>query len=303
MFNAVLKIPMQFFILLLGAMIFVFYQFEKPPVFFNQSVWQAEARNDPGGKLGSLEQRFAAAHAEKQGRIQAWLEAKHSGNAGVEAEARRQAWEAEQRSEAVRTEAKTLMQQTRPLTEGKDSDYVFITFILDHLPHGVIGLLIAAFFAAALSSKAAELNALGSTTTVDFYQHVVKRGAEDAHYVTASKWFTALWGLVALAFALFASLKENLIQAVNIVGSWFYGVVLGLFLVAFFLKRVGGTAVFWATLAAQALVFFLHFAYKLSYLWYNPIGCIACVAFSLGLSFVIGAERKALEPQLDEAAT
>src|SRR5439155_22786743 len=133
---------------------------------------------------------------------------------------------------------------------------------------------------AALSSKAAELNALGSTTIVDFYQHLVKRQATDRHYVAASKFFIVLWGLVAIAFALFANMTENLIQAANIVGSIFYGVVLGLFLVAFFLKWVGGTAVFWAALAAQVLVFVLYFNLSISYLWYNVIGCAACVLLS-----------------------
>ena len=170
-------------------------------------------------------------------------------------QARAQALAALERSNAVRAEAKTVMQADDPGVKSNDADYVFITFILDHLPHGLIGLLIAAFFAAALQSKSAELNALGSTTTIDFYRHLLKREASDAHYVAASKWFTLFWGLVALAFALFANLAENLIQAVNIVGSIFYGVVLALFLVAFFLRRVGGTAVFWAALAAQSARF------------------------------------------------
>jgi Na+/proline symporter len=160
---------------------------------------------------------------------------------------------------------------------------------LNNLPHGVIGLLVAAFFAAALSSKAAELNALGSTTTIDFYRHVFKREASDAHYVAATKWFTLFWGLVALAFALFANLAENLIQAVNIVGSVFYGVVLALFLVAFFIRWVGGTAIFWAALVAQALVFVLYFSLKISYLWYNFIGCAACVLLSLLIQAVLGS--------------
>jgi len=154
-------------------------------------------------------------------------------------------------------------------------------------------LLVAAFFAAAMSSKASELSALGSTTSVDFYRHLVKRQADDAHYVKASKWFTAFWGVVALGFALFANLAENLIQAVNIVGSVFYGVVLGLFLVAFFVKWVRGTAAFWGALLAQALVFCLYFSlkntpYEISYLWYNLVGCAACLLFSLviqGLDF------------------
>jgi Na+/proline symporter len=132
------------------------------------------------------------------------------------------------------------------------------------------------------------LNALGSTTTIDFYRHLIRREADDAHYVTASKWFTFLWGMVALAFALFANLAENLIQAVNIVGSIFYGVVLALFLIAFFVKRVGGTAIFWAALASQAMVIALYFSLNISYLWYNLIGCAACVLLSLLFQVVLG---------------
>jgi len=281
MFNAVLKIPMQFLILLLGVMIFVFYQFEQPPVYFNRPAWHQAIQHDSGGKLNALEQEYAAACAQKEQLIHQWLDAKHAGNPDAEAQARAQASAALEHSNAVRGEAKAAMQANDPGVKSNDADYVFVTFILDHLPHGLIGLLIAAFFAAALQSKSAELNALGSTTTIDFYRHLFKREASDAHYVAASKWFTLFWGLVALAFALFANLVENLIQAVNIVGSVFYGVVLALFLAAFFLKRVGGTAIFWAALAAQALVFILYFSLNISYLWYNFIGCAACVLLSL----------------------
>jgi Na+/proline symporter len=288
MFNAVLKIPMQFFILLLGVMVFVFYQFEQPPVFFNQAAWIQAVKQDSGSTMRSLEQKFNAIHVEKEQLIHNWLDAKHAGNREAESQARQQALAADGRSEAVRAEARTALAAADPGVKSNDADYVFITFILDYLPHGVIGLLVAAFFAAALSSKAAELNALGSTTTIDFYRHVFKREASDAHYVAASKWFTFLWGLVAIGFALFANLAENLIQAVNIVGSVFYGVVLALFLVAFFIRRVGGTAIFWAALAAQALVFILYFSLNISYLWYNFIGCAACVLFSLILQAVLG---------------
>ena len=288
MFNAVLKIPMQFFILLLGVMVFVFYQFEQPPVFFNEAAWKYAVKHDFGAQLHSLEQKFNAIHVEKEQLIQAWLDAKHTGNREAESQAQQLALAADGRSEAVRAEARTAVLAAQPGTKSNDADYVFITFILNYLPHGIIGLLVAAFFAAALSSKAAELNALGSTTTIDFYRHVFKREASDAHYVAASKWFTFLWGLVAIGFALFANLAENLIQAVNIVGSVFYGVVLALFLVAFFIRRVGGTAIFWAALAAQALVFILYFSLNISYLWYNFIGCAACVLFSLILQTVLG---------------
>jgi SSS family solute:Na+ symporter len=288
MFNAVFKIPMQFFILLLGVLVFVFYQFERPPVFFNQAAWNSGVKNDSGERLRSLEQRFAAIHVEKERLIHAWLDARHAGNLKAEAEARAQAQAALDRGEALRTEARTTLLTVDPGAKSNDTDYVFITFVLHQLPHGVIGLLVAAFFAAALSSKAAELNALGSTTTIDFYRHIIKRDATDAHYVAASKWFTLLWGLIALAFALFANLVENLIQAVNIVGSVFYGVVLALFLVAFFLRWVGGTAIFWAALAAQTLVFVLYFSLGISYLWYNFIGCAACVLFSLLIQAALG---------------
>jgi len=292
MFNAVLKIPMQFFILLLGVMVFVFYQFEPPPVFFNQAAWHQAVQHDGDGKLRALQQQFAAAYARKEQLIYQWLEAKQAGDPQAEAQARAQALAALEQADGVRDEAKRVMQTDDPDVKSNDADYVFVTFILAHVPHGLIGLLIAAFFAAALQSKSAELSALGSTTTVDFYRHLLKREAGDAHYVRASKWFTFFWGLVALAFALFANLAENLIQAVNIVGSVFYGVVLALFLVAFFLKRVGGTAIFWAALAAQTLVFVLYFSLSISYLWYNFIGCAACVILSLMIQAALGPNRK-----------
>lgn len=293
MFNAVFKIPMQFFILMLGVMVFVFYQFEPAPFYFNQSAWSQAVQHDPDGKLQALEKEFNATHERKEQLIHQWLDAKHNGNQAAEAAARAQALSALDHGNDLRNEAGKVMEANDPGVKSNDSDYVFISFILGQLPHGLIGLLIAAFFAAALQSKSAELNALGSTTTVDFYRYLIKRDASDAHYVTASKWFTLLWGLVALAFALFANLAENLIQAVNIVGSVFYGVVLALFLVAFFIKRVGGTAVFWAALVSQALVFILYFSLNISYLWYNFIGCAVCVLLSLVIQAIIGPTNKA----------
>ena len=287
MFNAVFKIPMQFFILLLGVLIFVFYQFERPPVYFNKAAWDAQVSRATDGRLSALDAQFTEAHAGERAQLEAWLRARHAGDRAGEAAARAASVAAHGRVERVRADTRAALDAARPGTKANDADYVFITFILDHLPHGLIGLLVTAFFAAALSSKAGELNALGSTTTVDVYRHIVRRDASDAHYVVASKCFTAFWGLVAIAFALFANLAENLIQAVNILGSIFYGVVLGLFLVAFFLKRIGGTAVFWSALAAQALVFVLYFNLSISYLWYNIIGCAACMALSIILQAAI----------------
>jgi SSS family solute:Na+ symporter len=283
MFNAVFKIPMQFFILLTGVLVFVFYQFEQPPLFFNQSTEKQPALRDKGEWLETQKNRYNELHLEKKEIITAWLSARnHDDDAARRAQLDLQRIQAE--SEMIRTNALAVAD---PKNKSKDSDYVFITFVTHYLPHGVIGLLVAVIFAAALSSKASELNALGSTTTVDFYKHVMKKDASDRHYINASKWFTALWGLVALAFALFANLAENLIQAVNIIGSIFYGVVLGLFMVAFFLKRVGGTAVFWGAVVSQVLVFILYFTLSISYLWYNLIGCAMCVLISWLLQQVL----------------
>jgi Na+/proline symporter len=281
MFNAIFKIPMQFFILLLGVLIFVFYQFERQPVYFNRAAWEYQASHGSGARLNALEARFDAAQAQERLQLGAWLAARHAGDTAAEEAARSASAAAHERAEAARSETKSVLRTASPGSTANDADYVFITFILGHLPHGLIGLLVTAFFAAALSSKAGELNALGSTTTVDVYRHLARRGATDDHYVAASKWFTAFWGLIAIAFALFANLAENLIQAINILGSIFYGVVLGLFLVAFFLKWIRGTAVFWAALAAQAVVFALYFTLSISYLWYNVIGCAACMALSI----------------------
>jgi Na+/proline symporter len=289
MFNAVLKIPMQFFILLLGALVFVFYQFEKPPVFFNQTVWQAQANGANGAKLLSLKKDFATVHAEKKKEIESWLAAKHSGDSAAELKARTEVMSAQKRSDELRAETRKTLLAADPQAQGNDADYVFITFVLDYLPHGIIGLLIAVIFAAGLSSSSSELNALGSTTAVDFYKHVLRKGASDAHYVAASKWFTALWGVIAVSAAIFANLVENLIQAVNILGSIFYGVMLGIFLVAFFLKRVGGSAIFFAAIAAQLLVIAGYFTLTISYLWYNFIGCAACVLFSVLLQGFFGS--------------
>jgi solute:Na+ symporter, SSS family len=290
MFNALLKIPMQFLILLLGALLFVFYQFTSPPVFFNQAEWRRYAHEAGDGTFVAIEAHHAAAAAANQAAIRAWLQARASDDAAREATARAAMVAANRRTDAIRSEAKAALLAADPRAKTKDSDYVFITFILTELPHGAVGLLVAVMFAAALSSKAAELNALGTTTTIDFWRHFRPLAADDeARNVRVARRFTALWGVFAVGFALFAGFAENLIEAINILGSIFYGVLLGIFLVAFFLRRVGGSAVFFAAVAAQALVIVMYFSLNIGYLWYNLIGCAACIAFSLLLQAVLPA--------------
>jgi SSS family solute:Na+ symporter len=291
LFNAVCKIPMQFCILSIGVLMFVFYQFEQPPLFFDSASRQYLAQQSADPKLLAYQADFNLTHAKIRQQLNSWVQARHKGDQTKASTAFAAAIAAQHDGEKIRLAAGKELAAVNPAAKANDADYVFITFILSQLPHGVIGLLITAFFAAALSSKAAELNALGTSTSMDFYR-LIKRGASDETCLLVTKWSTALWGLVAISFALYAHLVENLIQAVNILGSIFYGVMLGLFLVAFFIKRIGGTAIFWAALTAQALVFTLYSTLTISYLWYPLIGCAACIVFALILQATLGNKQQ-----------
>ena len=285
LFNAVLKIPMQFVILMVGALLFIFYQFAPHPVFFNQAEWRRHAQD---GRFRAIEAEHAQALTQSQSAIRAWVQARASDDAAREATARAAMVAASDRAQAIRAEARAALLAADPRAKIKDSDYVFITFIVTQLPPGAVGLLLAVMFAAALSSKASELSALGTTTTIDFWRHFRPLAAADeARNMRVARRFTALWGIFAVAFALFAGFAENLIEAINILGSIFYGVLLGLFLVAFFLRHVGGSAVFFAAIAAQTLVIVMYFSLNIGYLWYNLIGCAACIALSLALQGIL----------------
>ncbi|CAN5469215.1 hypothetical protein BH18VER1_BH18VER1_14290 [soil metagenome] len=280
LFNAVLKVPMQFFILFTGVMVFIFFQFEKPPMFFNQPAYEAAQQSDATGTLAALQTRFDVAFERKQTSVRALTSAMQSDSAdGVNA-AKQAVLDTQTELQKVRGEVKETLKASNAKLETKDSDYVFINFVLHYLPHGIIGLLVAVIFCAAMSSTAAELNALGSTTEVDFYRPLIKPDASQTHYLIFAKAATAAWGVVAIAFALFANLVENLIEAVNILGSIFYGTILGLFVTAFFLKFVRGSAVFIAAVISQTMVLILFYTTNIGYLWYNVIGCAAVCAIS-----------------------
>ncbi len=296
MFNALLKIPMQLFIVFLGALLFVFYQLQpNTPVLYNQTQWQRQLDGPQGASLRAIDEQHTALHLVKQEKIRAWTAAQDAADPAVTAAAKAELVAAQKATDAVRKEARAALQLADPTTKKtKDSDYVFINFILTQLPHGVIGLLLAVMFASALSSKAGELNALGTTSTIDLWRSFRPLAAHDeARNVRVAKFFTAVWGLFAIGFALFVSFAENLIEALNIVASIFYPALLGVFIVAFFLKHVKGTAVFWAAVAAQTVVialFFLGKAYparEIAYLWLNPIGCFTCVLFAAILQAVL----------------
>ncbi len=283
MFNAVLKVPMQFLILLTGVMVFLFYQFVPPPLLFKRPALEAAHASPRAAEISELEARYSAVFAEKRDAVRALAAALQDDDSGAAARAQARVGELASRGEEIRDEAKRLVAEVAPGMEVKDSDYVFLTFVVQHLPRGLIGLLIAVIFAAAMSSASSELNALGSTSTIDIYRRVVRPGRDERHYVAASKVLTASWGLLAIVFAMAATLAENLIEAINILGSLFYGTILGIFLTAFLLKRVQGTAAFMAALLAECTVITLYLSTDIGYLWYNLIGCLLVLA--LGASF------------------
>jgi SSS family transporter len=286
-FNGLLKVPMQFFILLIGVMVFVFYQFNASPLNFNPTVNDAIANS----KYISEYQQLEAEH------IQIENTKKLLFIDGFQLEEKQQIQDLNERDLAIKAKSKLIIdkidnENTLDKIESNDKDYVFIHFIINNLPRGLIGLLLAVILSAAMSSTASELNALASTTAIDLYKRNVKGEKSDAHYVTASKWFTLAWGIVAISIACVANLFENLIELVNIIGSIFYGNVLGIFLLAFFFKKVNGNAVFKAALITQVLICLIFYfgIYNLeaqgldpiiSYLWLNFIGCILVSFFSL----------------------
>ncbi len=294
LFNGVLKIPMQFLILFVGILVFVFYQFSTPPLLFNEPLRGRVQGTAQAGEYAALEAKWEQVQTGKRAEVERYLAAQEAGDASAESTSREALRASAKEASAIRKEAKAVVTRALPGVETKDSDYIFITFVKRWLPSGLFGLLIAVILAAAMSSIASELNALGATTTVDFYRRVFRRDASDRNVLVASKLFTVFWGLVAVGFATFASLLDNLIQAVNILGSIFYGTVLGIFLVAFFVKHVRGHAVFIAAVISQATVIGLFMLSDIGYLWFNVIGCTLVVV--LGLVF------QAMLPQRPEPA-
>lgn len=279
--NGLLKIPMQFGILLLGVLLFVFYQFNLAPLTFNRPVYIQVAHSEQyGPALRELEREHATLFEARRHATSQLVAALQTNNAEAAAAAQTHVQATQAATQGLRQQAQKLLKQAVPATEAKDTDYVFLTFVLNYLPQGLVGLLIAVVLSAALGSAAAGLNALASTTVVDLYKPG-QPGQPETHYVKASRVAAVAWGVLGIGFATFAARLENLIQAVNILGSLFYGTILGIFMVAFFLKRVGATAVFWSAVVAQTIVLILFFATDIGYLWYNILGCGVVVAGGL----------------------
>lgn len=280
-FNGVFKIPMQFFILLVGAMVFVFYQYNASPLNFNPAATQAVMESEYADEYNALVEDHKKLEMEKR-------MAQHSFSAALELKEYNAIQQAEQniikinqKENASRAAAKELIAKASTKVETNDKDYVFIHFILNNLPVGLIGLLLAVILSAAMSSTASELNALGTITALDLYKRNVKKEHDEKHFLLATKGFTLLWGILAIVIANVASLFDNLIQLVNIIGSIFYGNVLGIFLLAFFFKFVKGNAVFVAAIITQIIVIVGYNLDWMSYLWLNAFGCVLVILLSI----------------------
>ncbi len=274
LFNGLLKIPMQFFILLVGVMVFVFYQFNPSPLHFNPNTKIAIENSQYKDEYKVLEQNQSDIFQQKQDAIKAYLSEEN--NVKNKSFIQRLN-ESDQKNKDA---AKELIKKADPTIETNDKDYVFIHFILNNLPRGLIGLLLAVILSAAMSSTASELNALASTTTIDLYKRNVPEEKAEGHYVVMSKIFTLIWGILAIFVACFANLFDNLIQLVNIIGSIFYGNVLGIFLLAFFIKFVKSNATFIAALITQVIVVFGWYFDWMPYLWLNLFGCTLVIVIA-----------------------
>jgi len=291
LFNGLAKIPMQFFILFVGAMVFVFYQFVTPPLFFNPQEVAAVQSSKYASEYKRLEKNYQDLAQSKQQQIRNWLTAKHSQNRQQESALKSDLTTTTQQLDSVRNNAVDLMKANNPSANTNDTNYVFLTFVIHYLPAGVVGLIIVVIFAATMSSTSSELNSLGTTVVIDVYKQFFKKEASDQHYLNATRIATACWGIFSVSLAERVSRLGNLIEAVNIFGSLFYGTVLGIFVLAFFVKRVQGTPVFIAAIIGEIVVVYLFKFTTISFLWYNVFGCLAVILAAMILQPLFSRNR------------
>ena len=279
--NGLVKIPMQFLILLIGILVFAFYQYNQPPVFFNSYELNKLEKSSYSPQLQEIKNKYSTAFGEKQEQVNILNTALESGNEKAVDKSRIILRKADEKTKTIRKEAVDLMLKNDPNADTNDNNYVFLSFVTRYLPKGLIGLLIAIIFLASMGSTASALNSLASTTVIDIYKRLIHKNGSDANYLWASRWATIIWGLVCIMMALYASKLGNLIEAVNILGSLFYGTILGIFIVAFYLKKVGGIAVFAAAILTEIVVFTCWLTNVMAFLWLNVLGCLLVVIISL----------------------
>lgn len=299
LFNGLIKIPMQYFILFVGVMVFVFYQFTPPPVFFNDAEVEKVLASDQAGAYRELERKQDGLFREKRAATLAMVESMRSGDRGATDLRQARVLTLHDSIKAVRGQAVGLMKAGNPSMPENDTNYIFLSFVTRYLPTGLLGIILAVIFAAAMSSVSAEITALSTTTMVDVYRRLFKQDGTDRHYLVMSRSFTLMWGLYAVGSAQIAGRMGSLIEAVNMVGSLFYGTILGIFVMAFYARRIDGTSVFFAAAFSQGLVILGYNTMDISYLWYNALGTVGVAAFSLLIHALRGmpARPAGAEPQ------
>ncbi|TXF91089.1 sodium:solute symporter [Neolewinella aurantiaca] len=299
LFNGIFKVPMQFLVLFVGIMVFVFFLFATPPVHFNTANLEKVRNSEYATELTALEEEYNQLSSATSEASTALVEALRSNDEVQSDEAKLALADAVFNRNQIAGEVDALIKSVDVEAITEDRDYVFITFIINYLPIGLVGLLLAVIFSAAMSSTSSELNALATTTLVDIYRRSLVKEKSDEHYLKASKMLTIMWGCVALSFAAVANLFDNLIQAVNIIGSLFYGVILGVFVVAFFFKKIGSKSVLSGALIAETFVVLTFIAtylemFELAYLWLNLIGCVLTVVLAWFFSSGSKAVKRAM---------
>ncbi|MET3977612.1 SSS family transporter [Mucilaginibacter sp. UYP25] len=288
--NGLIKIPMQFLILLIGVLVFSFYQFNRPPVFFNNYEVEQVKKSTYATQFNQLEKQYEGAFANKKEKTEALVKAFDSKDAGQIASTKAELKLAETQADTIRKSAINIIKKSSGNEAVNDTNYVFLTFVTQYLPKGLIGLLIAIIFLASMGSTASGLNALACTSVVDIYKRILKPNGSEQSYVTASRLATVFWGLVCIGMALYAGKIGNLLEAVNQLGSYIYGTILGVFIVAFYLKSIRGTPVFIAAVITEIIICVMGYYETVAYLWLNAIGCIGVIIIAYILNKLIAAK-------------
>ncbi len=279
--NGLVKIPMQFLILLIGVLVFTFYQYNKAPLFFNSYELNKLAQSPYQPELKKIQAAYDQSFESKQQEVNKLDKALDANDQKAIDQQRIAVKKADEQTKSIRKDLTELMLKNDKKAATNDNNYIFLSFVTQYLPKGLIGLLIAIIFLASMGSTASALNSLASTSVIDIYKRLVNKEATDQQYVKASRWATIIWGVVCILMALYTSKIGNLIEAVNILGSFIYGTILGVFIVAFYLKKIDGKAVFYAAILTEIIVCICGYLEVVAYLWLNVIGCLLVVIFAL----------------------
>jgi len=285
---------MQFLILLIGVLVFTFYQYNRPPIFFNSFELNKLENSSYNPQLKVLKKEYEQAFKEKQLEVNKLSKAIELDNQQQIDQQRIVLQAADQQTKAIKVKVTELMLKNDKGANVDDNNYVFLSFVTKYLPKGLIGLLIAIIFLASMGSTASALNSLASTSVIDIYKRLINKEADDKKYLKASRWSTMIWGGICIVMALYAGKIGNLLEAVNILGSYIYGTILGVFLVAFYVRHVNGKAVFYAALLTEAIICILGYKEVVAYLWLNVIGCLLVVIISIILQPLLNRKTAAL---------